>query len=65
MCKLSCLQSVSQPLTDPGRCYCLWENKARRDGKRKDNLIKYKALVDGGETRAPIGDRHPDFRFTL
>jgi len=46
-------------------CYCLWENKARRDGKRDDNLIKYKALVDGGLTQAPIGDRHPEFRFTL
>lgn len=46
-------------------CYCLWENKARRDGKREDNLIKYKTLVDEGKTQAPIGDRHPDFRFTL
>ncbi|KAF8812453.1 MFS general substrate transporter [Phlegmacium glaucopus] len=46
-------------------CYCLWENKARRDGKREDNIIKYKALVAEGKTQAPIGDRHPNFRFTL
>ncbi|KAF8974760.1 MFS transporter [Flammula alnicola] len=45
--------------------YCLWENKARREGRRQDNLTKYQALVDAGKTRAPIGDRHPDFRFTL
>jgi len=46
-------------------CYCLWENKARRDGRREDNLIKYKTLVHEGKTQAPIGDRHPNFRFTL
>ncbi|CAA7259745.1 unnamed protein product [Cyclocybe aegerita] len=45
--------------------YCLWENKARREGRRQDNLTKYQALVDAGKTRAPIGDRHPNFRFTL
>jgi len=43
----------------------MWENKARREGRRQDNLVKYQALVDAGKTRAPIGDRHPDFRFTL
>ncbi|KAH9951706.1 MFS general substrate transporter [Amylocystis lapponica] len=45
--------------------YCLWENKARAEGRRQDNLIKYQELWDSGKTRAPIGDRHPDFRFTL
>ncbi|KAG7449228.1 MFS transporter [Guyanagaster necrorhizus] len=45
-------------------CYCLWENKARREGRRAENIRKYKELWDEG-TRAPIGDRHPDFRFTL
>ncbi|KIK68185.1 hypothetical protein GYMLUDRAFT_216829 [Collybiopsis luxurians FD-317 M1] len=46
-------------------CYCLWENKARADGRRQYNLTKYQELWDSGKTRAPIGDRHPDFRFTL
>jgi len=45
--------------------YCKWENKARKEGRRQDNLTKYQALIAQGKTRAPIGDRHPDFRFTL
>ncbi|KAM5540381.1 hypothetical protein V8D89_005839 [Ganoderma adspersum] len=45
--------------------YCVWENKARAEGRRQDNLRKYQELWDSGKTRAPIGDRHPDFRFTL
>ncbi|EIM85641.1 MFS transporter [Stereum hirsutum FP-91666 SS1] len=45
--------------------YCAWENKARADGRRQDNILKYQELWDSGKTRAPIGDRHPDFRFTL
>ncbi|KAK7470670.1 hypothetical protein VKT23_002092 [Stygiomarasmius scandens] len=45
--------------------YCIWENKARAEGRRQDNIEKYQALWDAGKTRAPIGDRHPDFRFTL
>ncbi|KAF8175378.1 MFS transporter [Pholiota molesta] len=45
--------------------YCLWENKARREGRRQGNITQYQALVDAGLTRAPIGDRHPDFRYTL
>ncbi|KAI0723159.1 MFS general substrate transporter [Earliella scabrosa] len=45
--------------------YCWWENKARAEGRRQDNLTKYQELWDSGKTRAPIGDRHPDFRFTL
>jgi len=43
----------------------MWENKARADGKRQGNIQKYNELVAAGKTRAPIGDRHPDFRFTL
>ncbi|GLB33791.1 putative transporter [Lyophyllum shimeji] len=46
-------------------CYCLWENKARREGRREANLENYRNLWDSGKTRAPIGDRHPQFRFTL
>ncbi|KAL1736843.1 major facilitator superfamily domain-containing protein [Schizophyllum commune] len=46
-------------------CYCLWENKARREGRRQQNIQDYLDLVAAGKTRAPIGDRHPDFRFTL
>ncbi|KAI1789554.1 MFS general substrate transporter [Ganoderma leucocontextum] len=45
--------------------YCVWENKARAEGRRHGNLTKYQELWDSGKTRAPIGDRHPDFRFTL
>ncbi|KAI0080890.1 MFS general substrate transporter [Panus rudis PR-1116 ss-1] len=45
--------------------YCLWENRARANGQRQDNLEKYQELWDTGKTRAPIGDRHPEFRFTL
>ncbi|CDO71341.1 hypothetical protein BN946_scf184908.g99 [Trametes cinnabarina] len=45
--------------------YCIWENRARAEGRREDNLTKYQELWDAGKTRAPIGDRHPDFRFTI
>ncbi|KAF8913881.1 MFS transporter [Gymnopilus junonius] len=45
--------------------YCLWENKARKEGRRHDNIMKYHALVEQGKTKAPIGDRHPEFLFTL
>ncbi|KAI0036750.1 MFS general substrate transporter [Vararia minispora EC-137] len=45
--------------------YCIWENKARKDGKRQRNLEVYRILRDSGKTRAPIGDRHPEFLFTL
>jgi len=46
-------------------CYSYWENKARQEGRRDQNLVKYQELWDSGKTRAPIGDRHPMFRFTL
>jgi len=46
-------------------CYCRWENKARREGRRQGNLEQYQRLWDEGKTRAPIGDRHPQFLFTL
>jgi len=45
--------------------YCLWENKARREGRRQGNIDKYLQLVREGKTKAPIGDRHPEFMFTL
>jgi len=45
--------------------YCIRENKARASGRRASNIQKYQALWEAGKTRAPIGDRHPDFRFTL
>ncbi|KAI0650303.1 MFS general substrate transporter [Trametes meyenii] len=45
--------------------YCVWENRARADGRRQGNLTQYQELWDAGKTRAPIGDRHPAFRFTL
>ncbi|KIJ56775.1 hypothetical protein M422DRAFT_57408 [Sphaerobolus stellatus SS14] len=45
--------------------YCAWENKARREGRRQDNWRKYEQLWESGKTRAPIGDRSPEFMFTL
>ncbi|KZT72471.1 hypothetical protein DAEQUDRAFT_663851, partial [Daedalea quercina L-15889] len=45
--------------------YCVLENRARASGRRQGNLIAYQELWDSGKTRAPIGDRHPDFRFTV
>ncbi|KAF9523794.1 MFS transporter [Crepidotus variabilis] len=45
--------------------YCWWENKARADGRRQSNIDKYNALFDSRKTKAPIGDRHPDFKFVL
>ncbi|KAI0736205.1 MFS general substrate transporter [Fomitopsis betulina] len=45
--------------------YCKLENRARAAGYRQGNLIAYRELWDTDKTRAPIGDRHPDFRFTL
>ncbi|THH19789.1 hypothetical protein EW146_g1463 [Bondarzewia mesenterica] len=45
--------------------YCMYENKARAEGRRQHNIGEYQELWDSGKTRAPIGDRHPNFRFTL
>ncbi|KIL66701.1 hypothetical protein M378DRAFT_23325 [Amanita muscaria Koide BX008] len=56
---------VSWTLVAANVSYCIWENKARREGRRSGNIEKYQALCDAGKTRAPIGDRHPDFVFVL
>ncbi|KDQ64484.1 hypothetical protein JAAARDRAFT_683874 [Jaapia argillacea MUCL 33604] len=45
--------------------YCARENRARRQGRREGNLQRYQQLFDSGKTRAPIGDHHPEFLFTL
>lgn len=45
--------------------FCIHENRARQGGARDDNLRMYEELLESGRTRAPIGDRHPQFRFTL
>ncbi|KAI0268207.1 MFS general substrate transporter [Gloeopeniophorella convolvens] len=45
--------------------YCMYENRARAAGRRQSNITEYQALWDAGKTRAPIGDRHPAFRFIL
>jgi len=45
--------------------YCIRENKARAEGRRQGNIAAYEELWNTGKTKAPIGDRHPDFRFTL
>ncbi|KAJ7129696.1 MFS general substrate transporter [Mycena epipterygia] len=56
---------LSWVLTAVNVCYCKWENKARAEGRRQGNITAYEELWNSGKTRAPIGDRHPDFRFTL
>ncbi|KIL66692.1 hypothetical protein M378DRAFT_123869 [Amanita muscaria Koide BX008] len=56
---------VSWTLVAANVLYCIWENKARREGRRNGNIEKYQALRDAGKTRAPIGDRRPDFVFVL
>lgn len=45
--------------------YCYHENAARKAGRREGNIAAYQELVRQGKTKAPIGDRHPDFRFSL
>ncbi|MBW0469747.1 hypothetical protein O181_009462 [Austropuccinia psidii MF-1] len=45
--------------------YCLFENHARSRGKRDMNITEYLKLVSDGKTKAPIGDRAPDFKFTI
>lgn len=45
--------------------YCYLENAARAAGRRDGNIAAYETMVREGKTRAPIGDRHPDFRFSL
>jgi len=45
--------------------YCAYENKARAAGKRDGNVAKYEELIRSGKSAAPIGDRSPDFRFTI
>jgi MFS family permease len=45
--------------------YCIRENKARAEGRRQGNITAYEEQWNSGKTRAPIGDRHPNFRFTL
>ncbi|KII94771.1 hypothetical protein PLICRDRAFT_693103 [Plicaturopsis crispa FD-325 SS-3] len=52
-------------LTAANVAYCYWENKARSEGRRDQNIIDWQELWDSGKTKAPIGDRHPNFRFTL
>ncbi len=45
--------------------WCWSENRARDQGRREGNWAAYQKLVDEGKTRAPIGDRSPQFRYTL
>ncbi|KAJ7276379.1 MFS transporter [Mycena haematopus] len=45
--------------------YCTSENRARAEGRRQGNITAYEERWNSGKTRAPIGDRHPNFRFTL
>ncbi|KIJ56776.1 hypothetical protein M422DRAFT_22923 [Sphaerobolus stellatus SS14] len=45
--------------------YCHWENKARREGRRERNQLEYDELRRSGKTRAPIGDRSPQFMFSI
>lgn len=45
--------------------WCWSENRARAAGKRDGNWEEYERLLQDGKTRAPIGDRSPEFRYTL
>lgn len=45
--------------------YCWKENKARSNHQRDSNLIQYNQLVKDGKTKAPIGDRDPNFKYTI
>ncbi|EGG00546.1 uncharacterized protein MELLADRAFT_67775 [Melampsora larici-populina 98AG31] len=45
--------------------YCQFENSRKSSGRRDHLLEQYREKFRAGETRAPIGDRHPKFRFTL
>ena len=65
MCKSLEYSAVSSPSETVVRTYCIWENRARAQGRRLGNIKKYQELWDSGKTRAPIGDRHPDFRFVI
>lgn len=44
--------------------YCWWENKARLEGRRNGNVVRWEELRTEGKTKAPIGDRDPNFLFT-
>lgn len=56
---------VSWVLTAANMLYCKRENIARKAGRRDNLAHQYYALLVGGRTRAPIGDRDPKFLFTL
>ncbi|KAJ7744448.1 MFS transporter, partial [Mycena maculata] len=56
---------LSWVLTALNVWYCMRQNKARAEGRQQGNIKAYEELWTTGKTRAPIGDRHPDFRFTL
>lgn len=45
--------------------YCRFENSRKLSGQRDYLLEQYRRKLRAGETRAPIGDRHPNFYFTL
>ncbi len=63
--RVSLLHAIENIFLIVPRAYCLWENKARREGRREENITQYQALRNAGKTRAPIGDRDPRFLFTL
>ncbi|PWN46850.1 MFS transporter [Violaceomyces palustris] len=45
--------------------WCWKENRAKREGRRDYMIEEYKSLVASGKTQAPIGDRSPNFFYTL
>ncbi|KAG0143674.1 hypothetical protein CROQUDRAFT_672820 [Cronartium quercuum f. sp. fusiforme G11] len=55
----------SWALTACNVLYCLRENRARKAGLRNVLAEDYYRQVNEGKTRAPIGDRDPNFLFTL
>lgn len=52
-------------LTAANVLYCQFENSRKSSGRRDYMIQHYLERFRAGETRAPIGDRDPNFHFTL
>ncbi|EGG00547.1 uncharacterized protein MELLADRAFT_39679 [Melampsora larici-populina 98AG31] len=52
-------------LTAANVLYCRFENSRKASGRRDYLVQQYLEKFRAGDTRAPIGDRDPNFRYTL
>ncbi|EGG10267.1 uncharacterized protein MELLADRAFT_33964, partial [Melampsora larici-populina 98AG31] len=52
-------------LTAANVLYCHFENSRKASGRRDHLVAQYLEQFRAGQTRAPIGDRSPNFYFTL